>query len=83
MRQQRRRGVDADAIVGVFQQPRERVDPAIAFAKDPQMERFERTEQRAGFRRRLRRIALFVDVTPLVDEAVDVERGQVRGSSPE
>jgi hypothetical protein len=83
MRQQRRRSVDPDAIVGVFEQARERVDAAIPFAKDPQMQRFERAEQRAGFGRRLRRVALFVDVSPLVDEPVDVERGQLRGSSPE
>jgi hypothetical protein len=83
VRQQCRRRVDPDAIVGVFEQSRERVDAAIPFAKDPQMQRLERAEQRAGFGRRLCRVALFVDVSPLVDELVDVERGQVRGSSPE
>jgi hypothetical protein len=83
MWQQRRRSVDPNAVVGIFEQPRERVDPAIAFAKNPQVQRFQRAEQRAGLRRSLRGVALFVDVSPLVDEAVDVERGQVRGSSLE
>jgi hypothetical protein len=48
MRQQRRRSVDPDAVIWVFEQPRERVDPAVAFAKDLQMQRFQLAEQRAG-----------------------------------